>query len=198
MILKKIPALLFLLLLVMAPGCGKKIDGAVRQAWDDASLAAKIKTKLAARGGLSYLRLEILVENAVATLSGEVKTENEKNLIKELAGSVEGIKSVKDEITVNAGAVTMKDLKDDLVIQGRIQGVLFQEEGLRGLNIFVSSERGRVTLRGNVRYPEQKDVAEKIARAVPGVKDLNNRIEVIPPAAKEKKSPKSKSPAPVH
>ncbi|MFH0801213.1 MAG: BON domain-containing protein [bacterium] len=196
--MRKILTLLLLLILVLAPGCGKKINGAVQQAWDDASLAAKIKTRLAAKGGLNYLRLEILVENAVARLSGEVKTEKEKNSIEELAGSVEGVKSVKNEITVNAAAVTMKDLKNDLVIQGRIQAALFQEEGLRGLNIFVSSERGRVTLRGKVKYPEQKDVAEKIANAVPGVKDLSNRIEVIPPAAQVKKSRESKSSPPVH
>lgn len=178
MILRKILTLLFLLLLVLASGCGKKIDGAVRQACEDASLATKIKTKLAAKGGLAYLRLEILVENAVATLSGEVKTEKEKNSIEELVVAVEGVKSVKNKITVNAGAVTLKDIKNDLVIQGRIQAALFQEEGLRGLNISVSAERGRVTLRGKVKYPEQKGVAEKIARAVPGVKDLSNRIEV--------------------
>jgi osmotically-inducible protein OsmY len=181
MIPGKLSAFVFLLFFsLLLYGCGKEIDGAVKEAWEDASLAARIKTKLAARGGLDLLRVEILVEKSIAELSGEVKTEKEKNLAEELALSVEGVKSVRNRITVNADAVTLDDVKKDLAVQGRIQTLFFKEEGLRGLGISVMVKRGTVTLKGMVRYPEQKIMAEKIARSVPGIKEVENRIEIEP------------------
>src|SRR5262249_11790498 len=87
------------------------------QTVDDASLTAKVKAKMIADGRVSATRVSVNSVGGVVTLKGEVPTAQEKSAAEEIAKTVEGVKRVSNEITVNvavagSGAPTVDELKD--------------------------------------------------------------------------------------
>lgn len=80
-----------------------------------------------------------------------------------------------------AGSKTQEstgELLDDSVITTKVKSALVTEKGVDSTTISVETFKGRVLLAGYVKSPDQRQRAEGIARAVPGVKAVNNRIEL--------------------
>jgi hyperosmotically inducible periplasmic protein len=73
---------------------------AERAMFSDTALTAGVKGKLAGDPTVSALRIDVDTEDQVVTLSGEVRTETEREQALKLAGEVEGVKSVTDRLTV--------------------------------------------------------------------------------------------------
>lgn len=68
---------------------------------------------------------------------------------------------------------------DDTEITAKIKAAIFAEPGLKTLQISVDTIHGVVTLSGSVSSKADKDTAQSLASAVSGVKEVNNRLEVI-------------------
>jgi hypothetical protein len=68
---------------------------------------------------------------------------------------------------------------DDTEITAKIKAAIFAEPGLKTLQISVDTIHGVVTLTGSVSSKADKDNAQALASAVSGVKDVNNRLEVM-------------------
>lgn len=66
----------------------------------DAAIATKVKAKLAAETGVGALNVDVDVQDGVVTLSGLVRTEHARHRAEELAETVGGVKSVRNEIRV--------------------------------------------------------------------------------------------------
>ena len=73
---------------------------AERATFSDSALTASVKTKFAADPLVSALRIDVDTMDQVVTLSGEVKTEAEREQAVKVAREVEGVKSVNDRLTV--------------------------------------------------------------------------------------------------
>jgi hyperosmotically inducible periplasmic protein len=67
---------------------------------------------------------------------------------------------------------------DDSVITTRVKTAMLADKTVSGLDVSVDTFKGRVLLAGYVKSPEERSSAERLARSVPGVKDVSNRIEV--------------------
>jgi hyperosmotically inducible protein len=67
---------------------------------------------------------------------------------------------------------------DDSVITARVKSAMLADKTVSGLDVSVDTFKGRVLLAGYVKSPDERQSAERLARAVPGVKDVSNRIEV--------------------
>ncbi len=73
---------------------------------DDAAIEARIKAKLATDvGAATITSVEVNVTNGVVTLAGPVSSQDEKQRIEAVARSVEGVRSVTDNIQVTAAEV---------------------------------------------------------------------------------------------
>jgi len=70
------------------------------------------------------------------------------------------------------------ELIDDSVITTKVKTALLTEEKVPGTSISVTTYKGRVLLAGYVKSPDERQRAEGIARAVPGVRTVNNQIEI--------------------
>ena len=57
---------------------------------------------------------------------------------------------------------------------------IFWHPAIEGGAITVSGSRGRVTLRGTVASQRMVDAAQLAAESVPGVRAVNNRLQVEP------------------
>lgn len=73
-----------------------------RQAVVDATLTARIKSKLIADGNVSGLSVDVDSSKGRVTLSGTVNSEAEKELVASIARNTEGTASVDNRLTVDA------------------------------------------------------------------------------------------------
>ena len=69
-------------------------------AYSDAGLTASIKSKLLADATVGGLRIDVDSQNGVVTLTGEVKSQAEKDQALRLARETEGVASVSDKLTI--------------------------------------------------------------------------------------------------
>lgn len=68
---------------------------------EDATLTAEIKTKLFANGETGGFQINVDTERNAVTLSGTVDSSAEKDLAGEIAGMVEGVASVRNNLQVS-------------------------------------------------------------------------------------------------
>jgi hyperosmotically inducible protein len=69
---------------------------------------------------------------------------------------------------------------DDATITSKVKAAIFAEPGLKSLQINVDTVKGEVTLSGSVDSQANSDMAEQLAGAVAGVKQVNNRLVLKP------------------
>lgn len=67
---------------------------------DDSGITAKVDAKLAADKRTSALGIDVATRSGVVQLSGFVKSSEEKRVAEQLAASVSGVKSVRNELDV--------------------------------------------------------------------------------------------------
>lgn len=73
--------------------------------------------------------------------------------------------------TSSAGAVI-----DDTMITTKLKAALLADTTLSGATISVETRNGEVVLTGAVDNPAQREHAAQIARALSGVKNVNNKL----------------------
>lgn len=82
---------------------GEKLTEAGK-AVDDAALTAKVKSALIAEPGLKALAIDVDTSGGVITLNGTVNNDESRDKAVQLAQSVQGVKSVKDNLVVSKGS----------------------------------------------------------------------------------------------
>lgn len=136
-----------------------------------------------------YLRahdIEVTVVDGKATLTGTVEEDVNKDLAKQLALSVDGITSVDNRIVVKADYVASdkSDRRryaqrvDDASISTAVRSKLQWSRQLNDRQIGVATERGRVSLSGQVDSIGDKDLAQRLAASTRGVSAVDNRLTV--------------------
>ena len=73
---------------------------AERATFSDAALTAGVKAKFAADPTVSAMRIDVDTQDQVVTLTGDVRSEVERDQALKLAREVDGVKSVTDRLTV--------------------------------------------------------------------------------------------------
>ncbi len=69
---------------------------------DDASITAQVKTALLTHRSTSSVKTKVETRNGVVTLTGIAKNAAEKSLVTKLVDDIQGVTSVKNEMTVEA------------------------------------------------------------------------------------------------
>ena len=140
---------------------------------------------------LNPLDISVDVNNQVADLSGMVASDIDRDLAGEIARSIDGIKSVNNNLVVDerkadearVKRATSKDYAlgrkiEDLTTTAVIKTKLIADQNVPGLTINVDTKNGRVTLGGKVETEKQRDLIELIAKNTSGVADVENHIKV--------------------
>ncbi len=165
----------------------------------DAWITAKVKSTLAAKKNVKAFGTNVDTRGGVVTLRGEVETQAEKDLAGRYVREVEGVRSVNNYLEVR-GDADVEDKADEAAedagdnIEGagdraigaignaaltsRVKSALAAHRSTKGFGTDVDSRNGRVTLSGTVNSDAERDLAEKVARGVEGVKSVDNRLEV--------------------
>jgi hyperosmotically inducible protein len=67
---------------------------------------------------------------------------------------------------------------DDVTLTARVKTALLADDQVKGLQINVDTNGGRVTLQGEVENKAQMEQAEKLARKIDGVVEVDNQLRV--------------------
>ena len=138
-----------------------------------------------------YLRandLKVTVHEGTATLSGNVAEDVNKDLAKQIALGVNGIKSVTNDIVVvpnytapmKGGERDFGDVVDDASISSAVKSKLLWSRYADGLTVDVDTKRGKVMLSGSASNAETREAAGKLAMNTHGVRAVSNQLIIEP------------------
>jgi len=147
----------------------------------DAWLTTKVKTTLLFHRSVSATT-EVDTKDGIVTLKGEAANQAEKDLTTEYAKDVEGVKDVKNEMTLSKTskkkARTTGDKIDDASITAQVKTTLLFHRSTSALNTKVETKHGVVTLSGKAANAAEKDLATKIVNDVHGVQSVKNQMTI--------------------
>jgi len=148
----------------------------------DAWLTAKVKTTLLFHSSVSGIKTGVNVKDGIATLQGEATSQAQMDLTTEYAKDVEGIKDVKNEMTLSKTAKkthrTSGEKIDDASITAQVKMTLLFHRSTSALKTKVETKHGVVTLSGKAGNTAEKDLASKVVNDVHGVKSVKNRMTI--------------------
>jgi hyperosmotically inducible periplasmic protein len=148
----------------------------------------KVKFVLMFHKNVSSLKTEVEVKNGAVTLRGQASSEAQKELSTEYAKDVEGVKIVKNEMTVekskNATVERVTEFIDDASITAQVKLALLFHRGTSVIKTKVETKDGIVTVSGLAKNSAEKELVGKLVTNIQGVKELRNKITVGPVALK--------------
>jgi hyperosmotically inducible protein len=157
------------------------IKGAPPTANSDAWLRDKVKITLLFHRSVSAGETEVDVKDGIVTLRGHAVSQAQKELTTEYARDVEGVKDVKNEMTLSKTSKkkrTAGEKIDDASITAQVKMALLLHRSTSALNTTVVTKRGVVTVGGKARNAAEKDLVSKLVKDINGVKGVNNQMTI--------------------
>jgi osmotically-inducible protein OsmY len=155
----------------------------------DTWLQAQLVTLYTVNRHLSVFDIDSNVSKGVVSLQGTVDSAVEKDLAEEIAKSIEGVKSVNNNLEVDSEAAAKRKAKrgdnkglsfaqqfEDMTTTAAIKSKLLSNTNVHGMKVDVDTTAGAVILRGTVSTDEERSLVEKIADNTSGVKSVDNKI----------------------
>jgi len=137
-----------------------------------------------------YLRandLKVSVHEGKATLTGNVAEDVSKDLARQIALGVDGIKTVDNKIEVvpnykapaKSADRTYGEMIDDASITSEVKSKLAWSRYADALTANVDTTRGKVKLSGTAHSAEARELAGKLAGNTRGVHSVDNQLTVV-------------------
>ena len=143
---------------------------------EDEEMRKKIREQLYWDARVDALKIKVEVNGGVATLSGEVPSQQAKRSAAYNAHTIRGIHSVNNNLKVKYRGVVLSD--ED--IAHSIKQSLMWDSDIDALKVDVGVESGVVTLKGSVDAYWKKYWAESHAGDISGVLDVRNELTIVP------------------
>ena len=148
----------------------------------DTWLYMKVKSTLAFHRSVSAYNTKVALKEGVVTLTGEATSQAQKDLVTEYAKDVEGIKDVKNEMTVAATTTkpkeTWAELVDDASITAQVRMALLTHRSTSAFKTTVATTEGVVTVGGAAKNTAEKELVTKLVTDINGVKSVINNMIV--------------------
>jgi hyperosmotically inducible protein len=149
----------------------------------DGWLSMKVKGALLFNRNVSAANTQVYVDNGTVTLKGEAENQAQKDLTAEYAKDIEGIKDVKNEMTIakveNKNQETIGDKIDDASITAQVKMAFLSHHSTSAVKTGVETNNGIVTLSGRAVNGAGKDMATKVANGVHGVNSVINNMTIL-------------------
>jgi hyperosmotically inducible periplasmic protein len=159
-----------------------EVKGAPPTANSDAWLRDKVKVALLFHRSVSARATEVDVKDGIVTLRGDAASQAQKELTTEYAKDVEGIKDVKNEMTVSNTSKktprTVGEKIDDASITAQVNMSLLNHRSTSVINTKVKTKRGVVTVGGKAKNATEKNLVTKLVADINGVKSVKNRMTI--------------------
>jgi len=136
------------------------------------------------RNDLGVVKVSQDRDKGVLTLTGDVETPDQKTQAESVAAQAAPGYTISNEIGVRPiGAESQAKAVDsnlDDAIEKNYKASLKAHQNLDDQSISYNAKNGTLVLKGSVKTSAQRNEAQKLAKAVPNVKDVVNEIEVKP------------------
>jgi hyperosmotically inducible protein len=144
----------------------------------DAAITTAIKEQLAADDEVKAYQIGVDTRDRIVTLSGTVGNALAKVQAAEIARSHRGVSRVIDNIAVTSAGPG--PTSPDATLTAAVKTKLLAEKTISGRRIDVDARDSVVTLTGEVRSQAEKDIAAQTARDTAGVRDVIDRLVIVP------------------
>jgi osmotically-inducible protein OsmY len=143
----------------------------------DADIKRDVEDELLWDPDIDSTDIAVAVKNGVVTLSGFVKSYNDKLEAETAAKHIAGVVGVANDIEVRLPAV---DQRPDPEIARDAVAAIQNQLPVSGRTIKVIVKNGWITLEGEVEWNSQREMVENAVRWLKGVKGVSNHIQLNP------------------
>jgi hyperosmotically inducible periplasmic protein len=148
----------------------------------DAWLNTKVKTSLLFHRNVSAVDTEVSSKEGHVTLRGEADNQAQKELTTEYVKDIEGVKDVRNKMTVSKNmktpGETMGEKIDDASITAQAKMTLLFHSSTSAGNTHVVTNQGVITLDGKAQNAAERDLAGKLVADIHGVKSVVNNMTI--------------------
>ena len=148
----------------------------------DTWVGLKVKTALLFHRNVRATKTDVNVKDGIVSLSGEASSVAQKELTTEYAKDVEGVKEVKNDMTVAKSTVkpdeTTGEKVDDASITAQVKMSLLSHRSTSALKTKVETTEGVVTLTGVTKNAAEKALVTKLATDINGVSSVINNMTI--------------------
>lgn len=160
-----------------------ELKGSAPTANSDAWVRDNVVATLLFHRSVRPTTTEVDVKDGVVTLRGEASSQAQKELTTEYVKDVEGVKDVKNEMTIDKiegkdKAQTISETIDDASITAQVKMTLLYHRSTSALSTKVDTKDGIVTLTGIAGNAAESTLATKLANDVNGVKEVKNQMSI--------------------
>ncbi|BBQ80455.1 molecular chaperone OsmY [Raoultella ornithinolytica] len=166
----------------VATSAGQAVDSSLNKVgdfMDDSTITARVKAALIDDKNIRSSDISVKTENKVVTLSGSVDSAEQKDLAVNAAKTVKAVTTVNDQLNVVAEkSASLEGYAGDTAITSQVKAKLLADDIVPSRKVTVETRDGTVHLSGTVDSRQQADRAADIAKAVSGVKNVENNLSV--------------------
>lgn len=148
----------------------------------DTWIGMKVKTALIFHRNVSAMNTDVYVKEGIVSLRGEASNLAQKELTAEYARDVEGVKGIKNEMTIATASKPPADLKrveiDDASITAQVKSSLRAHYSTSALQAKITTTNGVVTVGGNANSATQKTLVTKLIEDIDGVTGVINNMTI--------------------
>ncbi|HDT6554848.1 TPA: molecular chaperone OsmY [Raoultella ornithinolytica] len=166
----------------VATSAGQAVDSSLNKVgdfMDDSTITARVKAALIDDKNIRSSDISVKTENKLVTLSGSVDSAEQKDLAVNAAKTVKGVTTVNDQLNVVAEkSASLEGYAGDTAITSQVKAKLLADDIVPSRKVTVETRDGTVHLSGTVDSRQQADRAADIAKAVSGVKNVENNLSV--------------------
>ena len=161
-------------------GCaGDRYNRSTGEYIDDKSIDLRVRDALNNNPEYNFGGVNVTSFKGTVQLSGFVDSEAQKTDAARIAGQVQGVKEVVDNMTVKiSGDTTAGQYVDDKTLASQVNSALGNNADYKFEEVNVTAFKGTVQLSGFVNSADQKTKAGEIAGQVQGVREVVNNITV--------------------
>jgi hyperosmotically inducible protein len=144
---------------------------------DDSGITMRVKSAFVADPDVKSLDITVEARKGEVQLSGFVDTQAQIDRAVDIAKRTEGVTGVQNKLALKTpGTVGAK--VDDALITAKVKTAFIRDDSIKALDIAVNTNNGEVQLSGFVANEAQASRAAEVARAVEGVKSVDNKMSV--------------------
>jgi len=148
----------------------------------DIWIGRKVKLTLLFHRNVYANKTEVDVKDGIVTLKGETTSIAQKELTAEYANDIDGVKEVKNEMTVVATPKqeerTAAEKMDDASITAQVKTALSNHRSTSSIKSKIETRDGEVTLTGIAKNTAEKALVSKLVTDIQGVTSVNNQMTV--------------------